>query len=101
METELHEPYELRMMDLSLLQGKIIKVENSTMFTCSIGNPKFKFKIHPYKDYRIDRLRMVMKYRLFTYLMEQGEIKYCDCGNLIFDNRKYVDICEKCLKEKI
>jgi len=93
----MNEPIELQQIDLKELQAKIIVNKDETI-TCSIDNPVYKFKIRPYKCRNKEELKLIMKYRLFKYKLERNEIRFCDCGNLILDKRKYIDLCKECSK---
>lgn len=94
--TMIHEPYELSLMNLKELNAKIIEMDNKV--TCTIQNPEYKYKVKPAITNTRDRLKIIMKYRLYKHLLKIKKIRYCPCGNLIMDSRPYVDICDDCLK---
>jgi hypothetical protein len=93
----IHTPYELRQIDLKELQAKIIYKD--PFYQVRINNPKYQFKIKPYKGRSKEEAVIIMKYRLFKFLLEKNKIRYCaNCNNLIFNKPVYIDICNNCMK---
>lgn len=98
-EVKLHEPYELRQIDLSVLQAKL-RQDDRGYYYAAITNPEYKLKVISPHNRDKDRLRLLLKYRLFKYLLSKNKVRYCECGNLIQDERRFVDICNSCLRRQ-
>lgn len=92
---KLHVPRDLQQIDLSVLRARIVYIEKLDKYTCVIGNPKYQ-SIKPLTVRHKERLRILMRHELYKFLLRRKEIKYCECGNLIFDKRDFVDLCEEC-----
>lgn len=93
----LHEPYELRQIDLSVLRAKK-HIDSNGYFFAKINNPAFKLKIISPHTRTYEELKILLKYRLFQYYLRTRKIKYCKCGNLINSHKVYIDLCNTCLK---
>lgn len=100
--SNIHEPYELRQIDLSVLQAKPIFDEHTRFYHALIQNEKFKGKLITPFTRTLPELKILLKYRLFNYYLKTKQVRYCSCGNLIFDTRPYIDLCKECTaKEKV
>lgn len=103
-ENNIHEPYELRLIDLAELQATV-KKDKDDRFFADIKNPKYRFnpKFNNPHLIKLEDLRIVLKLNLFYYKLNiEKSIRYCKvCNyNLILDSRKFVDLCDECSQKE-
>jgi hypothetical protein len=95
---EVHTPYELTKIDLSVLQAKILFDEKAEQFYCEINNPQYKFKVKTARAKTREQLRILMAYNMYQYLLDKHIARYCECGEFIIDKRRFVDVCPDCIQ---
>lgn len=100
----IHEPYELRQLEneFKKLKPKAYQDGDKLYFTCE--NEHYKQSIGEisqwmFDKYKVERLKIRAKLAFYYLLQKEKKLKICDCGNLIFNPKPWMNICNDCIRK--
>jgi hypothetical protein len=94
--TNVHEPRELKNIDLSILNGKIVYLPKEYKYIVEIGNEAYRKVLPTIKSNSKERVRLLAKYFLYRSYLQHNKGRYCECGEFIV-GKPSINICGICL----